>query len=318
MYAKTQFRIFSMVLTALLAGVLLLSACAPVAEVPNLPENSVPPVTGDPIHIQISSTSVPATAVQAAELLATSIPTAQPLANTQTVATFGSLSLVVPPGVASGASGSEYPRNDSEDAAWWQKTPGHLEIKMGDYYVLEGKLHQPQIKVFPAEAYAELVPATFESIHRLDNIVYGSGAPISVDQLPAVPFFNAQQLFASNIQPISFQNGGGVRFLTQYAQHSAPVNNHELFYQFQGVTRDGAHYIIAVFPVTAPVLAETGDTTAALPPGGIAYPDSTDLNADWAGYYTAVTELLDGIPLDTFIPSINELDLLIESMQVAP
>lgn len=199
MYAKTQFRIFSTALTALLAGALLLSACAPLAEVPTRPENSIPPATGEPIHIQIASTAIPTTTVQAAEVLATAIPTAQPLPNTETAATFGPLSLVVPPGVASGASGSEYPRNNGEDAAWWQKTPGHLEMMMGDYYALEGKFHQPQIKVYPAQAYAELVPTTFESIHRLDNILYGSRTPVSVDQLPAVPFFNSQQLFASNI-----------------------------------------------------------------------------------------------------------------------
>ena len=73
-----------------------------------------------------------------------------------------------------------------------------------------------------------------------------------------------------------------MRFLTEYAQYTAPVNNHELFYHFQGVTRDGAYYIIAIFPITVPVLAETSDAAAALPPGGIAYPDITDPNADWA------------------------------------
>ena len=225
----------------------------------------------------------------------------------------------MPPGVASGASGSEYPRIDSEDAAWWQKTPGHLQVMLGDYYVLQGKFHQPQIYVYPAQAYAELVPPAFESIHRVNNILgYSPDAPISADQLPAVPFFNAQQVFASNIQTISFQNGAGVRFLTEYAQYTAPVNNHELFYHFQGVTRDGAYYIIAILPITVPVLAETSDAAAALPPGGIAYPDITDPNADWQGYYTAVTDLLNATSPDAFTPTINQLDLLIQSMQIAP
>jgi hypothetical protein len=61
-----------------------------------------------------------------------------------------------------------------------------------------------------------------------------------------VPFFNAAQVFASNIKVISFQNGKGVRFLTEYAQHAASANNHNLFYYFQGLTGDGAYYIIAI------------------------------------------------------------------------
>ena len=152
----------------------------------------------------------------------------------------------------------------------------------------------------------------------LDNILYGSGGPISPDQLPALPFFNAQPAIAAHIQTVSFQNGSGVRFLTQYAQANVPVNNHELFYQFQGVTRDGAYYIVAIFPVTVPVLAETGEAAALLPPGGIAAPDINDPNADWAGYFTAVTDLLNGTSPDAFTPSINQLNLLIESIQVAP
>ena len=248
----------------------------------------------------------------------TAIPTALPPTSTGTVVTFGSLTLVVPPGVASGASGSEYPRFDSEDAAWWQKTPGHLQIMLGDYYVLQGKFHQPQVYVYPAQAYAELVPPAFESIHRLNNILGIPGVSISADQLPAVPFFNAQQVFASNIQTISFQNGTGVRFLTEYAQYAAPVNNHELFYHFQGITHDGAYYIMAILPITVPVLAETSDAEALLPHGGIAYPDITDPNANWQGYYAAVTNLLNTTPPDTFTPSVNQLDLLIRSMLITP
>ncbi len=312
MYTKTQSGYFPKLLTAILTGSLLFSACAPAPTATDLPTNTMIPATGDPTQIPVSPTPILGT-----EALATAIPTAQPPTRTGTVVTFGSLTLVLPPGVASGASGRDYPLIDSEDAAWWQKTPGHLQIMLDDYYVLQERFHQPQIYVYPAQAYAELVPPAFESLHRLNNILGNPNGPISVDQLPAVPFFNAQQVFASNIQTISFQNGAGVRFLTEYAQYTAPVNNHELFYHFEGVTRDGAYYIIATLPLTVPVLAETSDA-ADLPPLGIASPNITDPNADWQGYYTAVTDLLNVTPPDAFTPTINQLDLLIQSMQIAP
>ncbi|MGB2894684.1 MAG: hypothetical protein WBB65_00795 [Anaerolineales bacterium] len=313
MYANTQSIIALKLLPALLAGSLLFSACGPMATVTNLPANTMIPTAGDSSDIPVSSTLLPPRDVPA-----TDTPSGQPPTITGTVVTFGSITLEVPPGVASGASGSEYPRIDSDDAAWWQKTPGHLQVMLGDYYVLQGKLHQPQIYVYPAQAYAELVPPAFESLHRLNNILGNPAAPISSDQLPAVPFFNAQQVFASNIQAISFQNGGGVRFLTEYAQYAAPVNNHDLFYHFQGVTSDGAYYILAILPITVPVLSETSVVSAALPPEGIAYPNNSDPNADWQGYYNAVTHLLNVTSPDTFAPTIHELDLLIKSIKITP
>jgi hypothetical protein len=263
------------------------------------------PATANPNQMPSSSVS------EVAAILAEQLP-----ANTETEVTVGMLSLVVPPEVASGASGGEVPRFDNEQAAWWEKTPGHLEVMLGDYSVLQGKFHQPQIYVYPAQTYAEMVPPAFESIRRLDNILYGPAAPINADELPAVPFFNARQVFAAKIEALSFQNGGGVRFLTQYAQYAAPVNNHELFYQFQGVTRDGAYYIIAIFPVTAPALAENSAASATLPIGGVAYPDMNDPQADWNGYYTAATELLNATSADSFTPTLGQLDALINSMVI--
>lgn len=295
---STKTRLFPTLVVAFFGGVVLFSACSLV------PAESFQPTPPVPV----STSSVDGTAS----------PTAQQQSSMDTTTTFWPLTLMVPSTVASGASGSEYPRLDSEEAAWWQKTPGHLEVMLGDYYILQGKFHQPKIYIYPTQAYAEMVPPAFESLHRLNNILGNSSAPISPEQLPGVPFFNAQQVFASNIQGISFQNGSGVRFLTQYAQYTAPVNNHELFYHFQGVTRDGAYYVIAIFPVNAQLLADTSSPLAALPPGGIAYPDTNDPNSDWQGYYTAISNQLNAASLDTFTPAIHQLDALIQSMEIAP
>ena len=246
------------------------------------------------------------------------IPTQQPPSFTGTAITYGVLSLTVPQEVADGASGSEFPRIDSDTAAWWQKSPGHLQVMLGDYYILQGKFHQPQIFVYPAQAYAELVPVAFESLHRLNNILYDPNVTIDPSQLPVIPFFNSRQTFASNIQVISFQNGRGVRFLTEYAQYPASVNNTDLFYHFQGVTNDGAYYVIAVLPITAPTLAEASDGGAVLPPDGIPYPYYADPNADMQAYYAAVTALLNATSPDAFFPTVNQLDALIQSIRIAP
>jgi hypothetical protein len=285
---------------------------APTHEVPTAAETPVliePPTTTPEVFISLTQ-AIPATAVPTA----TSIVQPSPVSGTLT--TYGRLTFEIPASVASGASGNEIPPMTNEDAPYWEKTPGHLQVSLKDYYILQGKLHQPQIYVYPAVDYATLVPGAFESMHRLQNII-SDVVPVTADQLPAVPFFNAAQVFASNIQDISFQNGDGIRFITEYGQYPAPVNNRELFYHFQGFSADGEYYIIAIFPITAPGLGESSDPDSAVAIGGVAYPRMGDSSDVWDAYYTAAANLLDAAAPDAFTPSLSQLDALIQSMWIA-
>jgi hypothetical protein len=269
---------------------------APTAETTPVPVE--PPTTTPEIFIALTQ-AMPATAMPPEEI------------------SFATLRLSLPRVVASGARGEQVPPANGTDLPYWELTPGHTVLNL-EGYILQNKFHQPRIFVYPAQAYAEMMPGAFESIRRIDNILYAPGGPALNDELPAVPFFNAAQVFASNVQTISFQNGGGVRFVTEYAQYAATVNNTDLFYHFEGVTRDGKYYIVAIMPVTAPGLAETSDVGAAVPTGGIAHPDINDPNADWQGYYAAVTNQLNSTDPEAFYPSLNQLDALIQSIRIEP
>lgn len=265
---------------------------------------------------QPTNTTIPATGVPT-QIPATLVPSATATTVQPAEVTVDLLTIVLQPGLASGVSGSQFPRADGQDLPYWELTPGHTVLKLEGYF-LQGKLHEPQIYVYQALEYAQLFSGAFESMHRLRNVMYDPDAPIRADQLPAVPFFNAAQIFASNLQIISFQNSDGVRFLTEYGQYAAPVNNQELFYHFQGFSSDGEYYIVAIFPITAPVLAETSDAGAVLPSGGVAYPDINDPNADFQGYYASITDLLNATSPEAFTPTINQLDALIQSMRITP
>lgn len=274
--------------------------------------------TSDPATLP-TNTSLPASPTQApatpaVEATAVTVATIPPVFEGNGVAV-DPLHVVIPPGLARGARGLQFTRTDGQNLPYYELTQGHIALNL-EGYMLQNKLHEPQIYVYPALPYAELVPPAFESIHRLNNILYDPNAPISADQLPIVPFFNAAQVFASNVQVMSFQNGRGVRFLTEYAQYAAPVNNHELFYHFQGLTNDGVYYVIAILPITMPALAETGDVAAAPPSGGIPYPDISDPNANLPGYYAAVTDLLNNTTSEIFTPNLTQLDQLIQSMSI--
>ena len=277
-----------------------------------LSANTVIPASEVPTQVPASATSIiPATAVPSAT-------TTSPLPPVNGIQAFYKpVSLVLPMGLASGISGTDFSRVEGQDHPYWELTPGHTMVQLGGY-TLQGKFHQPQIYAYPARAYAELFSEAFESMHRLRNVMNPAG-PIAANQLPAVPFLNAAQVFASNVQAISFQNGNGVRFLTEYVQYPAPVNNHEMFYHFQGFTNDGEYYIVAILPITAPVLAETGEAGAALPANGIQYPFLGDPNPETLQkYYEDVANLLSATPNEAFTPTIGQLDALIQSMQIVP
>ena len=190
---KKAYLILSICILATAACGLPLQAATPTA-VPPTPMPVLPSITPLPA----TATPVPATAAP------TSTPTAVPPAFEGMAVTFAPLSLVIPTGLASGASGSQIPPAEGADIPPWGVTPGHIQLDL-EGYLLQGKFHEPQIFVYPAQAYAEIQNGAAESIKRLQAIQSNPGAPISPEQLPFVPFFNATQVFASNIQPVSFQ-----------------------------------------------------------------------------------------------------------------
>jgi hypothetical protein len=309
---------------------IVLSACdlavtiAPSVNPTSLPANTTIPVTVIPTQITDAAAPTPEVFIALTQAIPPTIAIAPDPTATQAPVSPDGVEVAVDPlrivlshWLASGARGEQFSRTEGEGVAPWDATPGHTRLTL-EGYILQGKFHQPQIYIYPALGYAEMRPAAFESIHRLNNILYDPSAPISKEQLPTVPFFNAQQVFASNVQVISFQNGQGVRFLTEYAQYPASANNADLFYHFQGVTSDGTYYVVAILPITAPMLAETSDGGAPLPAGGVPYPYFADPNADMLGYYSTVTALLNGIPPEGFYPTINQLDALIQSMRITP
>lgn len=310
---KKTLSFLSLFLVTMLACDMSVTFAPPAGQTP-VPTSASVSTLIDPTQLQPSATAMPLTDTPVPTMVA---PTVQPPSVTSIPVTYGPLGFMLPSSVASGFSGSQFPRAEGETVGPWGVTPGHFQITL-EGYLLQGRFHQPQIFVYPATSYAEMYPAAFESIRRLDNILYGPAAPNLNEPLPAVPFFNAAQVFASNVQAISFQGGSGVRFVTEYAQYPAPVNNYDLFYHFQGLSRNGAYYILAIFPITAPVLAGNSDPGAILPPGGVAYPALVGSDPDFQSYYASVTDLLNATPPDAFSPTLSQLDALIQSMLIAP
>ncbi len=238
------------------------------------------------------------------------VPTQAPTQVSGTSVSCENVTFVIPTGLAGGVNAEAVPAVGEGSGAPWEVAPAHVKCTLTGYQ-LQGKFHEPTIFVYPADEYAQAQSGVAEQIDRLKKIL-GGFTPMK-ETLPNVPFFNAGPLIAARIQIVPFQNGNGVRALTQYAQYSGPINNHELFYHFQGLTSDNKYYVIAILPITAPILAEDEKPEAPVPAGGVPIP--TGVGPDEV-YYTSVTEKLNALSPDSYAPSLNTVDALIQSIQV--
>lgn len=226
-------------------------------------------------------------------------------------------SLVIPPGLASGATCENMPAVDEQSGAPWDVAPAYTRITLQGY-LLQGKFFQPQIMIYPAQEYASVNGGAANSITRLQAILASPTASISNDALPRLPWANAEQIIGAQIKIVAFNGGSGVRLLAEYAQYNAPINNHELFYHFEGLASDGKFYVVGTLPINAAFLAAESEPASPVPADGIPFPGiSVSDPTVWANYYQSVTSKLNATSADAFQPTLTALDAAFQSLQVS-
>jgi hypothetical protein len=180
-------------------------------------------------------------------------------------------------------------------------------------YVLPGAFHQPGIYVYPAEEFADgnrIAAPKIAGMRQLlaeKTVELQESIPFQ-ESIPLLPLFNAGQMMRSQFQYLDFQNGEGVRYLTQLGQAYLPINNREMFYTFQGLTDDGGHYVAAILPVAHPILP--ADETEISGGDAEAFIDNFD------AYVQSIEQQLDGQDPASFQPDLAQLDALMGSLQV--
>lgn len=190
-------------------------------------------------------------------------------------------------------------------------TPGSPDHSpMGQYVPPEAQIH-----IYPTAGLNTEVQPIVAALQQLladpsAQAAYQSVGPETEPFQPGLamlPPSNAVQMFRAQVQPLSFAEGVGVRYLTQLSQGPTPINNQDLFYTFQGLTDDGATYIAAYFPIAladlpgSPQIGEEAFMT---------------LMEDWPGYLAQTATLLNA-PTAAFTPDLAALDALINSLSVA-
>ena len=241
MFRITHSRFISQLLTALLAGLFLLSACTPAVSTTTLPN---PTATTAPI------TTLAPTATMAP------VPTAVPTSggSPQLSMDTGSTATILQTGTVPAVPASS-------NAPYWEVLPEYTLVTLQGYPINSSRI-QPQIFIYPVQELGQVNEGAAKVVASLQTLLQ---SPQEIQNMPYLPLGNDQQVMHAQVQYLDFKNGQGLRYLTEFAQGIVPITNSRLVYTYQGLTSDGKYYVAAVLPVNHPSLPADENATDNIP-----------------------------------------------------
>jgi len=212
---------------------------------------------------------------------------------------FNGASLLPPPGWTFTARTE--PADEAFEAFW--STPEH-DLFEAQGYPVANDYHDPAIRVFSVQVYTDSNELAGERVSELRALLEArpalpAGAP------PFLPAFNAGQLGQAKVAFLDFQNGSGIRFLTQFGQAFWPFYNRGMVYAYIGLTDDGRYLVSALMPVAHPALDIYDD-----------FQSADDFYDDAETFLRGQVDMLNAQPDDSFLPSLALLDDLLSSVRV--
>lgn len=291
---------FSRVAFVIAAAAIIL-ACA-------LPSISLPGGFGASPTAPATDTALPAATNPALPAATdTAAPTNTPVISSPvppgTQVDYGTFHIWIPDGLATGTTNTtgtdvEFPYINPSSG----QMPQHLKLVL-DGYPIQGAVLDPQVMLFPAAEYSKYSDLTAQVISTLQTVPYLNGQPLP----PGLP----AGAFNAHAGAVTFANGHGIRYLTQFDQAPLPANNRELIYYFHGLTNDGNSYVQAILPLQAQFLPTDQDPNSPLPSGGVPF------NMDDLGtYFQNISDKLNATPPGQFTPSLSVLDALLQSISI--
>ena len=198
----------------------------------------------------------------------------------------------------------EYPEYLFQDVQAEISTDGYDDFKFTDYVLTESN-NNPAIMVYSTHEMNKIDSIANEIIPQLKTVL--NTQPEHPEKLPFFPNWHAAQFTVMQVDYLTFENGKGVRYLTQYGQNYWPINNQSMFYTFQGITDDGKYYVSAIFPVSHPSLPQSGSDYSG---------DFSAMENDFDGYLSQIANQINGQADDTFFPQLDHLDGIITSLTI--
>ncbi|MEO8393817.1 MAG: META domain-containing protein [Chloroflexota bacterium] len=129
----------------------------------------------------------------------------------------------------------------------------------------------------------------------------------NVNNLPYLPGVGAAQAIRARANYVDTPSMSGVSYLTAFRQDVSPFTGNEFLYTFQGLSKDGAHYVAATFSLN------TGLFPASIPSDF----DYTTFGQTLNDYMTKSIATLNGGQPTDFTPSLTDLDALVQSFSFA-
>ena len=263
-------------------------------------------LTGSPDEPAADSGDTIATAV-AATLMVSEVdkpPTIHPTVTSVPESTpepdiiFQGVSFSIPDSLADSVNAQEIPVQPEGFGA----QPAHLRFDLVGY-ALPGGYLDPVIKVFPVAEFKLVNEFAGQKLDDLQTLL--DTQPLDLEGMPIPDFAGAMQFIGTQVDYVNFQNGRGVRYVSQWGQAAYPVGYPQLFYSFQGLSDDGLYYVHVVLSVDHPSLPDAETVTLD--------------NAFYENFGTYAAEMeaqLDTQPPESFEPSLLLMDELVESLLV--
>lgn len=215
-----------------------------------------------------------------------------------------------------------YSTQIAEDAGWdWAPAdptietptgpiPEYTRVTFQNYTAASGWVNTGHfIDFYPTMTFPDVpYPYAVELNHLRE--VLAARPTVPDDALPMLPIVTASQYFKAQVKYVDFAGGSGVRYITAAGLDVSPLSNEVLFYTFQGLTDDGAYYIAAQFPISAPTLPD------------VAEPMNTDeynaFAANYDAYLADITAQLDALAPSDFSTDLTVYDALFVSLIFTP
>ena len=241
----------------------------------------------------------------AAEGAEASVPDAEPETETQPEPDliFQGISFAFDPSLAESVNAENIPAEGDDDNLWFS-TPDHIKFTFNNW-ILPEAFHEAAIRVYPVEDFQAVNTVMTDIFDGLQSAFETN--PADNEGIEVADLFGAAQFFISQVEYLEFQNGSGVRFLSQYGQAGYPVGWPHMFYTFQGITDDKAYYISVILPVNHPSLPH---------PDNVVLDDAFYDN--FTNYVADMQTQLNGKDPGTFNPSLLLMDAVVESLLVEP
>ena len=177
--------------------------------------------------------------------------------------------------------------------------PAFIQITL--YEAIFSEFLTPEIRIYPIGEF-EAINEAFHLLIDCDLACFTEGEELP---LPFPMYTGAARLHESHAQLIESPQIIGTRYIALFGQTLKPILGGEMFYTFQGITRDERYWIYALLPLRAPAL------------DSYYYDNRADLDDDgwitWDGS-KVLDEYAANLADDTFFPTLGELDDVMASL----